>query len=211
MKPACLPVGRQGRSIFKIHKIMIKDSGIKVGFVKFKHMKNIIIILITACIGFSANAQNDVVTKLFNDYYDDENFTKISVSSKMFELFTHIEPGDEDEEEILEAVSKLKGLKVVAADSVGNSKELYTKAIKKISKNGYDELMEVKDAQEDMKFMIKENDGIINELVMVVGGNKSFFIMSLYGEIDLKKISKLSKSMNIKGMEHLKQLDNNKN
>lgn len=173
-------------------------------------MKNLIIILVTVCIGFSANAQNDVVTKLFNDYYDDENFTKISVSSKMFELFTNIEAGDEDEEEILEAVSKLKGLKVIAADSIGNSKELYASAIKKVSGNGYDELMEVKDAQENMKFMIKEKDGLINELVMVVGGNKSFVIMSLYGEIDLKKISKLSKSMNIKGMEHLKQLDEDK-
>lgn len=156
---------------------------------------------------FTASAQNDVVTKLFNDYYDDENFTKISVSSKMFELFTEIEPGDEDEHDILEAVSKLKGLKVIAADSIGNSRQLYTNAVKKISGNGYEELMEVKDAKEDMKFMIKEKDGIIDELVMVVGGNKSFFILSLYGEIDLKKISKLSKSMNVKGMEYLKQLD----
>ncbi|MCG8310504.1 MAG: DUF4252 domain-containing protein [Cytophagales bacterium] len=170
-------------------------------------MKLIIKILLTVCIGFSANAQNDVVTKLFDDYYDDENFTKISVSSKMFELFTHIEPGDEDENEILDAVSKLKGLKVIAADSVGNSKKLYSNAVKKVSGNGYEELMEVKDAEEDMKFMIKEKDGIIDELVMVVGGNKSFFILSLYGEIDLKKIAKLSKSMNVKGMEYLKQLD----
>ena len=174
-------------------------------------MKNLIIILITVCVGFSANAQNDVVTKLFDDYYDDENFTKISVSSKMFELFTNIEPGDEDEEEILDAVSKLKGLKVIAADSIGNSKELYTNAVKKVSGNGYEELMEVKDAKENMKFMIKEKDGLINELVMVVGGNESFIIMSLFGEIDLKKISKLSKSMKIKGMEHLKQLDDDKN
>lgn len=173
-------------------------------------MKNLIIILIIACVGFSANAQNDVVTKLFNDYYDDENFTKISVSSKMFELFTNIDAGDEDEEAILEAVSKLKGLKVIAADSVVNSKELYSKAVKKVSGNGYEELMEVKDAKENMKFMIKEKDGLITELVMIVGGHKSFIIMSLYGEIDLKKISKLSKSMNIKGMEHLKQLDDHK-
>ncbi len=170
-------------------------------------MRNLIVILLTVCIGISASAQNDVVTKLFDEYYDDENFTKISVSNKMFELFTHIEPGDEDEEEILEAVSKLKGLKVIAADSVGNSNKLYTNAVKKVSGNGYEELMEVKDARENMKFMIKEKDGIIDELVMVVGGNKSFFIMSLYGEIDLKTISKLSKSMNVKGMEYLKQLD----
>jgi hypothetical protein len=166
-----------------------------------------LIILIAACISISAHAQNDVVTKLFNDYYSDENFTKISVSSKMFELFTQIEPGDEDEDAIIEAISKLKGLKVIAADSVGNAKKLYTDAVKKISASGYDELMEVKDAKENMKFMIQEKSGIINELVMVVGGNKSFFILSLYGEIDLKKIAKLSKSMNVKGMEYLKQLD----
>jgi hypothetical protein len=55
--------------------------------------------------------------------------------------------------------------------------------------------------------MISEKDGIINELVMVVGGHKSFFVLSLYGEIDLKNISKLSKSMNVKGMEYLQQLD----
>ena len=71
------------------------------------------ILFIVFGIAFSANAQNDVVTKLFNDYYDDENFTKVSVSSKMFELFTNIEAGDEDEEEILDAISKLKGLKVI--------------------------------------------------------------------------------------------------
>ena len=176
---------------------------------KIKDMKKIII-LIAVCIGFSANAQNDVVTNLFNEYYDNEDFTKISVSSKMFELFTNIEPGDENEEEILEAISKLKGLKVIAADSIGNSKKLYADAVKKISKNGYEELMEVKDAQEDMKFMISEKDGIINELVMVVGGHKSFFVLSLYGEIDLKNISKLSKSMNVKGMEYLQQLDESK-
>jgi hypothetical protein len=161
--------------------------------------------------GFSANAQNDVVTKLFNDYYDNPDFTKVSVSSKMFDLFTNIEPGDENEKDILEAISKLKGLKVIAADSIKDAKKLYTNAVKKISGNGYDELMEVKDAGEDMKFMIKETDGIITELVMVVGGNKAFFILSLYGEIDLKKISKLSKSMNIKGMDYLKQLDKNEN
>jgi hypothetical protein len=159
------------------------------------------------CSVLTANAQNDVVTSLFNDYYDNEEFTKISVSGKMFELFTNIEPGDEDEEEILEAISSLKGLKVIAADSVGNSKKLYSNAVRKISNGGYDELMEVKDAKEDMKFMISEKDGIINELVMVVGGHRSFFILSLYGEINLKNIAKLSRSMNVKGMEYLKNLD----
>ena len=174
-------------------------------------MKKISLILFIYSINVVAvQAQNDAISKLFKNYYDDDKFTKVSVSSKMFDLFTKIEPGDENEKEFLAAISKLEGLKVLAADSIGNSKKLYDDVVKKVSANGYEELMEVKDAQEDMKFMIRENNGVINELVMVVGGKKSFVLISLYGVIDLKNISKLSKGMNIKGMEHLNRMDDKK-
>lgn len=155
----------------------------------------------------SGYAQNNVITDLFDQYYNDENFTKVSVSSKMFELFTEIEPGDKDEEMILRAISKLEGLKILAADSITNSRQLFDDAVKKISSKGYEELMEVKDAEEDMKFMIMDSNGKITELVMVVGGRKKFVILSLFGEIDLKTISKLSRSMSIEGLEHLEHIE----
>lgn len=170
--------------------------------------KTIIILMMLATT--ASFAQSDVITNLFDTYYEDENFTKVSVSSKMFELFTEIEPGDKDEEIILEAISKLKGLKILASDSIGNSRQMFDNAVKKISANGYEELMEVKDAEEDMKFMIMDSNGKISELVMVVGGRKKFVIMSLFGEIDLKSISKLSRSMSIEGLEHLEHIDSNK-
>lgn len=172
-------------------------------------MKTITTSIFLLLLTMGSFAQSDVITKLFNKYYEDENFTKVSVSSKMFELFTEIEPGDKDEEAILNTISKLKGLKILAADSVGNSRKLFDDAVSKIASNGYEELMEVKDAEEDMKFMIMDTNGKISELVMVVGGKKKFVILSLYGEIDLKSISKLSTSMNIGGMEHLQQLESN--
>lgn len=170
-------------------------------------MKNIIVTISALLIATGSFAQSDVITKLFDKYYDDENFTKVSVSSKMFDLFTEIEPGDKDEEEILRAISKLKGLKVLAADSVENSRKMFDDVVEKITSNGFEELMEVKDAEEDMKFMIMDKNGKITELVMVVGGKKHFVVMTLYGEIDLKSISKLSKSLNIEGMQHLENLE----
>ncbi len=173
-------------------------------------MKKLTLIILMMVAAISGYAQNNVITDLFNQYYDDENFTKVSVSSKMFELFTEIEPGDKDEEMILKAISKLEGLKILAADSIGNSRKMYNDAVKKISSKGYEELMEVKDAEEDMKFMIMDSNGKITELVMVIGGRKRFVILSLYGEIDLKSISKLSTSMNIKGLENLEHIDSQK-
>jgi hypothetical protein len=58
--------------------------------------------------------------------------------------------------------------------------------------------------------MIKENGDIITEMLMLVGGEKEFVAMSLYGEIDLKTISKLSKGMKINGMEYLENIDEKK-
>ena len=152
-------------------------------------------------------AQGTVVNKYFNQLAGDDKFTKVSISSKMFSLFTELEAGSEAEEEFLKAVSKLKGLKIIASDSIGNAAKMYAQALKDVDAAGYDELMSVQDAEENMKFSIKESGGKIEELLMVVGGKKRFVLLSLYGEIDLKNISKIAKGMNVGGLENLSKID----
>jgi ACT domain-containing protein len=82
---------------------------------------------------------------------------------------------------------------------------LYKEAIKKMNKN-YEVLMEIED-EEKITFYIDESGGIIKELVMVMGGQNEFMILTLEGDIDLKEISKLSKSVNISGMEKLESVE----
>lgn len=155
-------------------------------------------------------AQSDAFVKFYDKYSSNTAFTQVSVTSKMFSLFTEMEGTDEEEKQLLEVIGKLKGLKVLAADSITNSKKYFTEASAAI-KGSYEELMSVKNAQEDVLFMIRESGGKVSELLMLVGGNNKFFIMSLFGEIDLKQISKLSGAMRIKGMEYLDNIDKKKN
>ncbi len=158
---------------------------------------------------FAASAQGELINQYMDDYAGDENYVKVSINSKMFSLFTELEGNSDDEKEFLEAVSKLKGLKILASDSLPNgSRAIYNKTTADVDKAGYEELMTVKDAEEDIKFSIKEKKGIIEELIMVVGGNKNFVFLSLYGEIDLKTVSKLATSMNVDSLRGLKNLDN---
>jgi hypothetical protein len=42
---------------------------------------------------------------------------------------------------------------------------------------------------------------------MIAGGNDDFMILSLYGEIDLKQVSRIGKKMDVKGLENLDKLD----
>jgi len=43
--------------------------------------------------------------------------------------------------------------------------------------------------------------------LLIAGGKNENALISIQGNIDLKNISKLSKSMQIQGLEHLEEID----
>ena len=157
-------------------------------------------------VSVAAQAQGEAVTKFFTKYQDNAEFTQVTVSSKMFGLFTNMEVEKPEDKEILEAISKIKGLRVLAKDDARDSRELYKEALSIIPKE-YEELMFVRDKDQDMKFLIKESGGKISELLMIAAGNDDFKMLSLFGEIDLKKVSKIGSRMNIDGLQHLNKMD----
>ncbi len=171
-------------------------------------MKKSLIIIGIIFTSIAANAQDDAISRFFEKYQDDDDFTQVSVTSRMFGLFTDMEVNDEDDQEILDAISKINGLKILVKDNAKNGKALYKEALSKIPKGEFDELMSIKDGDSNMKFLIKEKGNIISELVMIAGGDDEFFILSIVGDIDLKQISKLSSKMDISGLENLEKLGN---
>lgn len=154
----------------------------------------------------SALAQ-DAISKFFSKYQNDETFSQVTVSSKMFALFTNMEADTPEDKEVLEAISKLKGLRILAKEDARNARSLYKEAFTLIPIKEYEELMSVRDKDKDMKFMIKESGGKISELLMIMGGNEQFMVMSLFGEIDLKQVSRIGKKMDVDGLEHLEKMD----
>lgn len=149
----------------------------------------------------------DAISKFFSKYQADETFSQVTVSSKMFGLFTNMEADTPEDKEILDAISKLKGLRILAKEDTRNARVLYKEAFSLIPVKEYEELMSVRDKDKDMKFLIKESGGKISELLMVMGGNEDFMVMSLFGEIDLKQISRIGKKMNVSGLEHLDKMN----
>lgn len=159
---------------------------------------------------FTAQGQSDAVNKFFAKYQDNVEFTQVTVSSKMFGLFTNMEVEKPEDKEILDAISKIKGLRVLAKEEARDSRELYKEALSIVPKD-YEELMFVRDKDQDMKFLIKESSpGKITELLMIAAGNDDFKMLSIFGEIDLKKISRIGSKMNIDGLEQLHKMEKNK-
>ncbi len=173
-------------------------------------MKKILCLALMAFCSSGLFAQEDAISKFFEKYNDREDFTHVSVTSRMFGLFTNMEVEDQEDQEVLDAISKLKGLKILAKEDTKKGKSLYKEALSLIPSKEFDELMSVRDEDNDIKFLIKEKDGKINELLMIMGGEDDFFAMSLYGEIDLKQVSKISSKMSIDGLEELDKLKDSK-
>lgn len=171
-------------------------------------MKKVIIFIFVGFFAVNLQAQSNAISKHFSKFQRDTSFTKVTVTSRMFSLFTEIDAEDEDEEEILAAMAKLKGIKALVKNNSDNSKNLYFDAVETIDKDGgYEELMTVEDAGENVQFMIRDDGDKISELLMIIGGNENFMVMTLYGEIDLNSIAKLSRVLNIKGMEAFQALE----
>ena len=75
--------------------------------------------------------------------------------------------------------------------------------VSKITSEEYEELVTIKEKDSNIRFVTKESNGTISELLLLVGGNDEFVLMSFVGNIDLNKIAKLAKKLDIDGAEHL--------
>ncbi len=170
-------------------------------------MKKLMMSAVMVVLAVAAQAQGDAISKFFNKYNDDESFSQVNISSKMFSLFTNMEVEKPEDKEVLKAISKLKGLRILGKENTSDARALYKEAFALIPKTEFEELMSVRDKDRDMKFLIKEKDGKIAELVMVMGSIDDFMVLSLFGEIDLKQVSQIGSKMDISGLDQLKNMD----
>lgn len=170
-------------------------------------MKKLLIACGFLVFGVTASmAQADAITKYFDKYLNDESFSVVYISPKMFDLVSKLDVDDMDQD-TKDVLKDLKGLWILTKNSDGQ--KYYQEAMNILNTKEYETLMTVRDGDSNVRFWVKEdpaNSNRINELLLLVGG-EDFALISFIGNIDLKKISKLSDKMDVKGMEHLEDLD----
>jgi hypothetical protein len=170
-------------------------------------MKKIIFLLpVCFLLAGSLTAQNDAINRFFSQYMDDERFTVVFVSPKMFSLVSKISTEDPDWEKFRDVVGGLTGLRVLTSDSISDGLKFYKEALTKVPAGEYDELLTVRDGKENVRIWVKDNGNIINELLLLVGAPDEFVLLSLTGKIDLDKVSNLSKGLDIDGVKHLEKV-----
>jgi len=168
-------------------------------------MKSFILSLfIIIASALSSFAQEDAIMKYFSKYVDDERFSVVYIGPKMFGMVAKIDIEDM-EPEVQEVIRSMKGLRILHTEQ--NALQYYNEALKAINTNEYELLLTARENGENVRFMVKDKGDIVEELLMLVGGEKNFALLSFLGNIDLKKVGKLAKALNIDNLQYLDKLD----
>ncbi len=162
-------------------------------------MKSLFSIIFTLSF-LSISFGQDAIEKLFNDYQNNADFKVVYVAPKMFQMVAKM-TSESDQNEFKEIVKDLKGLRILSTEK--NPQQTYTEANKRLAIKDYEELITVKEKGSNVRFVTKETNGKISELLLLVGSASEFTMISFVGNIDLNKISKLASKLNIEGAEHL--------
>jgi hypothetical protein len=164
-------------------------------------------------ISMNLNAQSPI-DKVFDKYASQDGFTTVNITKELFQMMMQMAQGevkDTNMAEMKKMMEQLTGLKVLtyAFDStkIVKAVAIYNEFAGVFPPNTYKELMTLNEGRQNIKFMTKQdNAGKISEMVMLMKDKDEVAVMSLTGNIDLTTISKLSKGMNIKGMEGLHKM-----
>ncbi len=163
-----------------------------------KYIITIIFVTISTNICWS---QSSAVDKLFDRYSEKDGFTTVLITQYMFSMFKDVKTDDKDFDNL---VKSLKSIRILAVDKENPPKGInfFTEIMKDLPAKDYKELMVIKEKGQDVKFLVKDVNGKISELLLIAGG-KDNALICIQGNIDLKSIAQLSKSMKIQGMEQL--------
>ena len=181
-------------------------------------MKKVVLsIAILAFVSLSMHTYAQSPTdNLFDKYGAKDGFTTVHITKELFSLFAEVaqESDDPETKEMQEVIQGLNYIRIlmyeVTEDGKTNQKTLddFRNQLNTVKLNNFTELMTVKESDETVQFMITKNGKIITELLLLINQNNQAGFISITGNIDLKSIAKLSKTMNIKGLENLEKIHN---
>ncbi|MEM9837476.1 MAG: DUF4252 domain-containing protein [Bacteroidota bacterium] len=145
----------------------------------------------------AAQLPQDAISAYFSEYVDDEDFTVVYISGKVFGLVKDakldLEEFDEKEvEAILDIVRDVKGIRILLTDE--DVKQHWMEAKKRIPTDHYELLFKVRTKDGDnIEAFVQDENAAISELFLLFGAAKNFGMFSFVGDIDLTKISDLQR------------------
>ena len=169
-------------------------------------MKRIVIGGILLMFSLYVNAQKSAVDKVFDKYSGKDGYTTVYISSFMFNMLNSLESDDPEYNEFKKATSGISSIRILTQEG-RNSQAFGAELLEMLPRSEYQEMMVVKDKDEDVLFLAREQGGKITEFLLIVSGGGEDALIAITGDIDLESISKIASGLDMTGLENLEDLE----
>ena len=169
-------------------------------------MKRLIFSMIIVLGAVTLFGQKSAVDRIFDKYSGKDGYTTVYISSYMFNLLSSVKSDDPEYNEFKKATSGINSIKILTQDgenSVAFGKEL----LSQLPRSEYKEMMTVKEENEEVLFLAKEENGKITEFLLIVSGGGEDALIAIQGIIDLESIASIAQGLDMPGLENLEELD----
>jgi len=123
------------------------------------------------------------VDALFEKYSGREGFVALTLSGDLIKLAKL----DDCEIEGCRFPADIQEIRLLVEDKKGSGGEnFYSSVIKDINVRNYEELLRVKESDQDIQMLMKTDGNIIRELLLLAGG-KDNFVIQLKGNMTMKE------------------------
>jgi hypothetical protein len=161
--------------------------------------KQFITLILTTLISIGAFAQSPSVERFFDAYDGVDGLTFMELKGNFLNMML--------EDEDIAAGDKFRGLRLIATKDEGYRARVsptdISRLMRDMEREGFEEMMTVRDGSAKVDiFGKKVNSKTASDITLVVNDNGKFVLISLWGEFDFKKASRMIHDIHVDGDLH---------
>lgn len=166
-------------------------------------MKKIALLIPVLLVPLMLTAQTKSIDKLFKKYYGKEGFTSVLVTQDMFKVIANME---EEKGELEGTLGKINRVRVIAQEDEADVEPVnFVEELRGVEFDDYKELVVVREADQEVMVLAKEEGGRLSELLVLVGGEDNVLV-SVEGNFTMKDLETLGE---LEGLDKLGDIMDN--
>jgi len=168
-------------------------------------MKRMVLVFALALVSIAISAQRDRLDDFFSRYSGAEGFTTVTINGDLFSLIAKFDNEDED---LNKMADKITSIRIISTEKEIPHPDVnfYVELRDEIRRGGYEEMMTVKDPDNDVLVLVRTSGETIRELLLIASG-KNQTVIQIKGLLHERDLDSLSRS-HIEGLEYLEELEN---
>ena len=152
-------------------------------------------------------AGQDIIEKVFQKYSGLEGAASVRISGRLLKMLADMDKSEQELNKIAASLNSITILHIPEALVQSLGLDFYEEIVPGIRTENYNEIMRVQKPGQQILIIADDAGETINELIVVVGGERDNTLICIRGKLNMNQLSSLA-GVDVPGMDQLINLQN---